>query len=148
MLIVRFGSKGLPASALQYEKSKMKLIPNVSINGILYGASRDDVMVLLGNPIKEIVTKRNEIELQYPNSRYRFDTDRLVEVTVNTEAIEIEERTVRFKDLEEFLKGADPEVFDRAGFIVSPRYALSFDSDFPCWITVYPNERTELWKGN
>ncbi|HEU5296552.1 MAG TPA: hypothetical protein VFU71_17360 [Burkholderiaceae bacterium] len=125
----------------------MKLEPFVSAGGTAFSASRDDVLCARGAPAR---TSRNAVglhELDYGHVVFRFqDSGRLEEVTTQATVVDLGAIAVPFACLEAFVRAQDPQAFERAGFLVSPRYGLAFDPREPCWVTALAEHCLAQWR--
>ena len=114
----------------------MKLDPYRQADGAAFTATRADIVAAHGQPHH---TARNDVglnELDYGDVVYRFqDSGRLEEVTARAEALHLGTVAVPFRDLAAFVQSSDDRAFDRAGFLVSPRYGIAFVPAEPCWVT-------------
>ncbi len=53
---------------------------------------------------------------------------------------------VPFSALGSFIQNQDPAMFEKAGFIVSPRFGLAFDPDCPTWVTALAEHCLDSWR--
>jgi len=53
---------------------------------------------------------------------------------------------VPFAGLEEFVRGEDASMFERAGFLVSPKFGLAFDPHCPTWVTALAAHCIDTWR--
>jgi hypothetical protein len=58
----------------------------------------------------------------------------------------IDNLSVPFENLAELLRRQDVDSFERAGFLVSPRYGLAFDPHEPFWITALARHCIGEWE--
>lgn len=125
----------------------MNLVPFASVDDILYTITRAQLLERLGSPWR---SQRNDVgleELDYGHGVYRFqDSGRLEEVTRRAPVLHLEQVAVPFPALEGFIRGQDPEAFERAGFIVSPRYGLAFVPRDPDWVTALAAHCIPTWR--
>ena len=125
----------------------MKLVPFVSVDGTPFSVSRDEIVRLRGQPVR---SGRNGVELNeldYESVVYRFqDCGRLEEVTLQAPVVNLGNVAVPFDALASFVRREDREAFERAGFIVSPRFGLAFDPDEPCWVTALAAHCLDAWR--
>jgi hypothetical protein len=112
-----------------------------------FSVSPDDILRTLGQPWR---SGRNDVglnEMDYGDVVYRFqDCGRLEEVTVQAEVVAIGNVVVPFDALAGFVRGQDPEAFERAGFLVSPGYGLAFDPREPFWVTALARHCLAEWE--
>jgi len=125
----------------------MKLQPYVQVDATPFTASRAQVVRLKGKPRRE---SRNGVgldELDYGTEVLRFqDSGRLEEITVQAPVVYFGRLDIPFAALESFVRREDPSWFERAGFIVSPKFGLAFDPDGPCWVTALARHCIESWR--
>lgn len=125
----------------------MRLDPYVSIDGLPFSATRDDVIRVHGQPLRE---GRNEVgltELDFGDVVYRFqDCGRLEEVTRQAKVLNLGAVSVPFPSLKTFICEQDHRHFARAGFLVSPKFGLAFVPDSPYWVTALARHGVEQWE--
>lgn len=125
----------------------MKISPLHAVDGIPFGAAEAEVVAVVGEPLLRSRSRRGEEELRYAESVYRFGGDLgLVEVSLNSQAVALNDVEVQFADLPTFFRTNDSEVFDRIGFVVSPRYGVAVDPSFETWVTLMPMHQIAAWK--
>ncbi|CAN7153763.1 hypothetical protein LJR084_000158 [Variovorax sp. LjRoot84] len=125
----------------------MNLDPFISVDQTPFSSSREAVVKMRGKPTR---TSRNGVglhELDYESVIYRFqDSGRLEEITMQAPVVNIGNLSVPFTVLASFIRTADSSAFERAGFIVSPRFGLAFDPDEPFWITALAAHCLDAWR--
>ncbi|HEX6361411.1 MAG TPA: hypothetical protein VFZ93_00535 [Albitalea sp.] len=125
----------------------MKLEPFVSVDGTPFSACAEDVLEARGEPARR---SRNGIgldELDYEAVVYRFqDNGRLEEVTMQAPVLTLGTVAVPFGTLDAFVRAQDPSMFERAGFVVSPRFGLAFDPRCPSWVTALAAHCLDAWR--
>jgi hypothetical protein len=125
----------------------MKVTPFIQVDDISFSTTRDALVARLGPPAR---TGRNAValnELDYGDSVYRFqDSGRLEEVTRLASVVSLGAVAIPFPFLKGFVLGADPLAFERAGFIVSPRYGLAFVPGSPSWVTALAHHCIDAWR--
>ncbi len=125
----------------------MRLDPYVSVDGFAFSASREDIVRARGQPRGEA---RNEVgltALDYGDAVFRFqDCGRLEEITVRAPFIHIGSVSVPFSSLKAFIREQDQAAFERASFVVSPRFGLAFVPGEPDWVTVLARHCIEQWE--
>lgn len=125
----------------------MKIDAYKSVGLVNLGTRRGDLINLLGAPEREAKSRIFALEIRYPGSLYRFDSDDVLkEISIDAPELEIKGESVSFEHLGAFLEQRDTEMFERSGFLVSPRYGLAFDQYFPSWVTFFPREDLQLWR--
>jgi len=126
----------------------MKFIPLRQFGDIGFGAAADTLISLKGKPKRTRVKRSGLTELDYGSIFYRFSQDsRLVEVTANAPTIELSAVLVPFSLLANYFREHDQLYFERCGFLVSPRFGIAHDPDFPSWVTAFPASSIDLWRG-
>ena len=125
----------------------MNLVPFVSVDGTPFSVTQDEVLLMRGRPLG---TGRNAVglnELDYGTVVYRFqDNGRLEEVTREAPLVIIGQATVPFDALAAFVRSEDAGMFERAGFIVAPRFGLAFDPKEPFWVTALAAHCLDTWR--
>ena len=125
----------------------MHLEPYVRVDDTSFSTTPDQLLARLGTPRRR---RRNDVqldELDYGHTVYRFqDSGRLEEVTRRTPVLHLEQLAVPFAALESFARSQDPAVFERAGFLVSPRYGLAFVPHEPNWVTALAAHCIPTWR--
>ena len=125
----------------------MHLQPYQSVNGVPFTATRSDVTRAHGQPRSESRNSVGLTALDYGNVVYRFqDSGRLEEVTARAEVLHLGAVAVPFRNLATFVQLNDRTAFDRAGFLVSPRYGIAFVPDEPCWVTALAQHCVAEWE--
>jgi hypothetical protein len=125
----------------------MHLQPYLSVNGLPFTATREDVIGRHGWPHSQ---ERNNVgltALDYGAQVFRFqDSGRLEEVTARAEVLHLGELAVPFAHLAAFVRANDAAAFERADFLVSPRYGIAFVPQEPCWVTALARHCVGEWE--
>ena len=125
----------------------MHLDPFLSVDDVSFDTPRDSILRGRGRPWR---TFRNDVglnELDYGDVVYRFqDGGRLEEITRQAEVLTIGKVSVPFASLAAFVREQDPEAFERAGFLVSPRFGIAFDPAQPSWVTALARHCLAQWR--
>lgn len=125
----------------------MHLEPFTRVNGTPFTASREDVIRAHGQPLSEIRNPVGLSELDYGAVVYRFqDSGRLEEITTRAEVLHLGAVAVPFGALDAFVRAHDGGMFERAGFLVSPRYGIAFVPGEPCWVTALARHCLGAWE--
>jgi len=125
----------------------MRLEPFVRVDGTAFAATRDDVRRARGAPARESRNGVGLTELDYGDVVYRFqDSGRLEEVTAQAPVLDLGALAVPFASLGAFIRTHDPDVFERAGFLVSPAFGVAFDPSEPCWVTALAQHCLAQWR--
>lgn len=125
----------------------MKLEPFVLVDSTPFSASREELVAERGQPSTELRNSVGLNEMDYGSVVYRFqDCGRLEEITTRAPVVYIGAVDVPFTALEGFVKDNDASAFERAGFIVSPKYGLAFDPNCPNWVTALAAHCIESWR--
>jgi hypothetical protein len=107
----------------------------------------DELLRDLGEPNSKSTNRIGLIEFDFGSRVFRFDpSGTLEEVTIESEVVELESASITFKYLAARLKSEDSEVFERYGFIVSPKFGLAFDPKYSPWVTVLTKKGLEAWQ--
>ena len=125
----------------------MRLEPFVQVGDMPFTASPDDVRHAYGRPMRE---ERNAVgltEWDYGSIVFRFqDSGRLEEITLRATVLDLGAVAVPFSSLADFIRLQDLEAFERAGFLVSPRFGLAFVPDEPDWVTALARHCLPQWQ--
>jgi hypothetical protein len=125
----------------------MTLQPYVQVDGTPFSVSSADIERERGKPWR---AGRNGVglnELDYGEVIYRFqDCGRLEEITLQARVVKLGNIAVPFEALAGFIRGQDPEAFDRAGFLVSPAFGVAFDPAEPFWVTALARHCIAEWE--
>ena len=150
MPVLRFTVRYTPPVAAPHRgatQSPMRLQPYQSVNGTPFTATRDDVIRAHGQPRSESRNSVGLAALDYGDVVYRFqDSGLLEEVTARAEVLHLGAVAVPFRNLAAFVQLNDRTAFDRAGFLVSPRYGIAFVPDEPCWVTALAQHCVAEWE--
>jgi hypothetical protein len=124
----------------------VKLDPFVQVDDTLFSVSRNELVRRKGPPLRRSV---NDVALEvfdYGGVVYRFQVSgRLEEVTTRAPVVHIGEIAIPFRALAAFVKAQDPDVFERASFLVSPRFGLAFVPADPDWVTALARHCLPTW---
>ena len=126
----------------------MKLHPFVQVDDIAFSLTREQALLERGMPQS---MSRNTVELDeldYGDLVLRFqDNGRLEEITLRADVVELGDVAVPFHALQPFLVEHDEGCFERADFLISPRYGLAFDPrDESCWVTALAAHCLPSWR--
>ncbi len=125
----------------------MKLQPFVQAGELAFTLTAEDIRRRWGVPQRE---GRNAValnELDYGHTVLRFqDCGRLEEITLRVPVLELATVAVPFASLQSFVRSQDPEAFERARFVISPRFGLAFDPSEPPWLTVLAAHCLDEWR--
>ena len=125
----------------------MRIDPYVSVDDVPFTISEKEIRKRWGPPLAE---SRNDIaltELDYGNVVYRFqDSGRLEEITKAGQVLHFGKVAVPFALLPGFIRAHDPESFERAAYLVSPRYGLAFVPGSPPWVTALARHCIDTWR--
>lgn len=125
----------------------MKLEPYVLVDTTPFSASREQIVAQRGQPLKELRNSVGLNELDYGTVVYRFqDSGGLEEVSMRAPVVYIGTVDVPFAGLETFVWAEDESAFERAGFIVSPKFGLAFDPNCPTWVTALAAHCIDTWR--
>ena len=125
----------------------MRLDPFVSVDGTPFTVAREELVKAFGPPLRQT---RNAValdEFDYGEKVFRFqDSRRLEEVTTRVSVLHLGPLAIPFGAIEPFVRSHDPSMFERAGFIVSPRFGLAFSPPGGCWVTALAAHCLDEWR--
>lgn len=125
----------------------MNLDPFTRVDDIPFSASKEEVVRLRGTPQ---TTGRNGVgldELDYGPVIYRFQAcGRLEEITMQAPIMIIGSRSIAFDALSSFVRATDESCFERARFLVTPRFGFAFDPQEPFWVTALAAHCLDEWR--
>ena len=125
----------------------MKLLPFVQVDSTRFSASKESILAERGLPARQ---GRNGVglnELDYGEVVFRFqDNGRLEEITTQAPVVYFGNIDVPFRALESFVRCEDESAFERAGFVVSPKFGLAFDPACPSWVTALARHCIDSWR--
>lgn len=125
----------------------MTLQPYVQVDDTPFSVSSADIERDRGKPWR---AGRNGVglnELDYGEVIFRFqDCGRLEEITLQAKVVKLGNVAVPFEALAGFIRGQDPQAFDRAGFLVSPAFGVAFDPAEPFWVTALARHCIPEWE--
>jgi len=134
----------------------MKLLPYAQVDDTPFTLTVAQLLARCGEPLHR---SRNGValnEYDYGDVVYRFqDGGRLEEVTAQAPVLVMVPRpgsgageiAVPFGALGDFLRRHDIDAFERAGFLVSPRYGLAVDPDAAVpWVTALAAHCIATWR--
>jgi len=125
----------------------MKLDPYEQVDDTPFTLRREDLLRTRGRPWR---AQRNGVgldEMDYGDVVYRFQAGgRLEEITLQAEVVTLGNVAVPFATLAAFVRAQDAGAFERAGFLVSPRFGLAFDPAEPFWVTALARHCIAEWQ--
>lgn len=129
----------------------MRLEPYVRVDDFGFDATPAAVLSRRGRPRAR---RRNSVgldELDYGEAVYRFQASgRLEEVTRRAPVLYLLDHDVvvdlPFAALAPHVRRRDADAFERAGFLVSPRYGLAFVPAEPDWVTALARHCIGTWR--
>jgi hypothetical protein len=125
----------------------MRLEPFASVDGTPFTVAPEDVVREYGVPPRQARNAVGLNELDYGDKVFRFqDSGRLEEVTARVQVLHLGTLAIPFGALEPFVRSHDPSLFERAGFIVSPRFGLAFAPPGGCWVTALAAHCLDEWR--
>ncbi len=131
----------------------MRLRPFHQVDDTPFDARRADVERTLGPAPKVDYDPVGLTALDYGDVVFRFQdsTGRLEEVTRRAPMLYLVladgVADVPFGGLAACLRARDGDAFERAGFLVSPRFGLAFVPDEPDWVTALAAHAIAAWRG-
>lgn len=124
----------------------MRLEPFVSVDGLPFSASRQDIILRLGQPLSEARNDVGLTALDYGDEVFRFqDCGRLEEITRQAKVLDLGVTAVPFGSLRAFVREHDGDAFERAGFLVSPAWGIAFVPGEPYWVTALARHAIAQW---
>ena len=125
----------------------MNLSPYEQVNDTPFSTTAAEILERRGPPSRSFRNGVGLNEMDYLDVVYRFqDCGRLEEITLQAEVVTMGNIAVPFASLAAFIREHDALVFERAGFVVSPRYGLAFDPDQPFWVTALARHCIGEWE--
>ncbi len=125
----------------------MHLTPYARVDDIDFDCSPQALVERLGEP--QSVT-RNDVALtayDYGDRVFRFqDSGRLEEITQRVPVLHLGTLAIPFTALAGFVRAQDDAAFERAGFLVSPRFGLTFVPQEPNWLTALAQHCIATWQ--
>lgn len=130
----------------------MRLRPFTQVDDLPFSARRADVELKLGPPRRSQTNGVGLIELDYGATvvRLQASTGRLEEVTKRTPILYLVTVAgvvdLPFGAIDAFVRSHDGQSFERAGFVVSPRFGLAFVPREPDWVTALAAHCIATWR--
>lgn len=125
----------------------MKLTPYVSVDATSFALSRAELLAARGAPGRAARNGVGLNEMDYGSVVFRFqDNGRLEEITQQAPVLHLGAIAVPFAALERFVHDQDPDAFERAGFVVSPKFGLAFDPRDASWVTALAAHCIDSWR--
>lgn len=125
----------------------LHLDPFIAFDGTPFSTTVEDLVARLGPPRR---CERNEVALtayDYGDRVFRFqDNGQLEEVTQRAPVLQIGLVAIPFPALAAFVREQDGEAFERAGFVVSPRFGIAFVPTEPGWVTALARHCIPTWR--
>lgn len=125
----------------------MRLRPFERVDDVGFVIAADALVRIKGPPGRR---ERNGIgldELDYGRVVYRFeDNGRLEEISTQAPVLDLGTVAVPFATLAAFVRAQDKSAFERAGFLVSPRFGIAFDERDPNWVTALARHAIARWR--
>jgi len=125
----------------------MRLQPFVSADGVAFDTTPAQLAARFGPPLRR---ERNAVALNawdYGHTVFRFqDHGRLEEITSRSPVLHLGDVAVPFAALGGFVRSQDAGCFERAGFVVSPRFGLAFAPADPDWVTALARHCLDSWR--
>lgn len=129
------------------QSTAMRLDPFISVDGLPFTTTPQQLRARLGAPREEGRSAVELNEMDYGDVVYRFqDSGRLEEVTRRADVLHLGSVAVPFFALQAFIAEHDADAFERAGFIVSPRFGLAFVPNPSRWVTALAAHCIGTWR--
>jgi hypothetical protein len=124
----------------------VKVSPFTQVGSITFGIDPGTLAGLIGQPRSQRVMRAGQMEVDYGSTVYRFDAaSTLVEITADAPTLELDGHLIPFAFLSSYIREHDQSVFERVGFLVSPRFGIAHDPEFPSWVTAFPEQSLDIW---
>lgn len=126
----------------------MELRPFVGVDDTSFSTTLPAMLAARGEPLSRSFLPDVQLEeLDYGEVVFRFQTSgRLEEITKLSPVVIIRAQAILFPSLAEFVRENDPDCFERAGFLISPRYGIAFDPQCPSWVTALASHCLDAWR--
>ncbi len=125
----------------------MRLVPYIAVDGVPFATSPAQLHARFGPPLRRERTPVGLNEHDYGDRVFRFqDSGRLEEITQRAPQLQLGELGIAFATLAAYVRAHDAEAFERAGFLVSPRYGLAFVPGAPDWVTALAAHCIDTWR--
>ena len=125
----------------------MKIEPYKKVGEVSLEVREGELLRDLGDPNSKSTNSIGLVEFDFGSRVFRFDpSGALDEVTIESEVVELESASIAFKYLAARLKAEDAGVFEKYGFIVSPKFGLAFDPEHSPWVTVLTKKGLAAWQ--
>lgn len=136
-----------PRIAPHRPRPAMALVPYEQVDDVVFTIRPPELAARFGPPLAQA---RNEVgldEWDYGERVFRFqDSGRLEEVTQRAAVVHFGGLAVPFSALRGFVAMQDREFFERAGYVVSPRFGLAFVPGEPPWVTALARHCIDTWR--
>lgn len=124
----------------------MRLSPFVRVDDIPFTLTPATLLRRRGPPLRRTVNAVGLDAFDYGGVVLRFQASgRLEEVTQRVPVLHLGVLAVPFRSLAGFVQAQDRDTFERAGFVVSPRFGLAFVPSEPDWVTALARHCLPAW---
>lgn len=124
-----------------------RLTPFEAFDSIPFKLGVDALLSRFGPPDRCARNAAALNEYDYGDRVVRFqDCGRLEEITRRAPVLQIGAVAVPFGALGGFVRSQDDGAFERAGFLVSPRYGLALVPGEPDWVTALARHCIPTWR--
>ena len=125
----------------------MRLEPFANVDGTPFSISIAEILQAWGTPIRTCRSAIGLNEFDFGSVVFRFqDSGRLEEVTMQAPVVDFGPVAVPFAALRSFVRDQDPSSFERAGFVVSPKFGSAFDPTCSAWVTALAAHCLDAWR--
>ena len=122
-------------------------MPYIAVDGVPFAITPEQLRARFGCPQSQQRTPVRLNEYDFGDRVFRFqDSGRLEEVTQRAPELRIGDAMVPFAALAAFVRAHDADAFERARFLISPRYGLAFVPDSPDWVTALAAHCISTWR--
>lgn len=125
----------------------MIIEPYNKIDGVSLSIRDYEIFDYFGAPERKQTNSIGLAEFDFGSKVFRFDSSgELLEVTIESEVIELNKLSIPFEHLAGFLNSHDAGVFTKYGFIISPQIGVAFDPEYSPWVTVLTRKGLSAWQ--
>lgn len=122
-------------------------MPYVRVDETPFALSPEELLARRGRPLSRRCNAVSLDELDYGDAVFRFQPGgRLEEITQRAAVVHLDRIAVPFGALHAFVRAHDGDAFERAGFVVSPRFGLAFVPGEPPWVTALAAHCVDSWR--
>jgi hypothetical protein len=130
------------------DNEPMELQPFVRVDETPFSITLSATLAARGEPLTRRFLPDVQLEeLDYGEVVFRFQASgRLEEITKLSPVVIIRAQAIVFPLLGDYVRENDPRCFERAGFLISPRFGIAFDPQCPSWVTALAGHCLDAWR--